>query len=118
MKKVDVYWLPHCSTCKKAVEFLEKKGAAIGSFRDLKKEPLERVEVERLANLVGGADSLFSKRAIKYRTMKLNERELSDKEMIKLMTDEYTFIKRPVIVAGDKALSGFSAKKYEEILGG
>lgn len=117
MKEVDVYWLPHCSTCQKGVAFLKDNGAEIRLFHDLKADPLKRKDVEHLAKLVGGAGALFSKRAIKYRTMKLNERALSDKEMIDLMSEEYTFIKRPVVVDGDTALAGFSAKKYEELLG-
>ncbi len=117
MKKVDVYGLPHCSTCQKAVTYLESKGVKIEKYHDLKTVPLKKKEVQRLVKLVGGAESLFSKRAIKYRTMKLNERVLSDSEMIDLMTEEYTFIKRPVLVLGDTALSGFSVKKYEELLG-
>ena len=116
MKKLDIYGLPHCSTCKKAVEFFESRGAEINSFHDLKTTPLSKKEVEGLVALVGGAETLFSKRAIKYRTMKLKERDLSDKEMVELMADEYTFIKRPVVVAGESALAGFSAKKYEELL--
>ena len=48
--------------------------------------------------------------------MNLNERELSETEMLKLMTDEYTFIKRPVLVLNEKAISGFSEKNYEKFL--
>ena len=73
-------------------------------------------EVEKLAEKVGGADKLFSRRAIKYREMKLGERELSDAEMLDLMASEYTFIKRPVLVFGEKAIAGFSEKSYKEFL--
>jgi arsenate reductase (glutaredoxin) len=117
MKKVDVYWLPHCSTCKKAVAYLEDTGIEIASFRDLKEKPLTRTEVVRLAGLTGGAENLFSRRAIKYRTMKLKERELSESDLLELMAEESTFIKRPVVVFGEKALAGYSAKKYGEHLG-
>ncbi|MEZ5305799.1 MAG: arsenate reductase family protein [Pyrinomonadaceae bacterium] len=118
MRKLDIYWLPHCSTCKKAVAFLESKGVEFNFKRDIKEEKLSRKEIERLASFAGGADSIFSRRAIKYRTMKLNERELSEKEMIRLMADEYTFIKRPLVVDGAKVVAGYSERKYEELLGG
>ena len=116
MGVIDIYWLPHCSTCQKAVKFLEENGAEFGTFHDLKADPLKRKEVERLVGFVGAVEKLFSKRAMKYRAMKLNERVLSDDEMIELMTDEYTFIRRPVIVVGENALAGFSPKKYEAFL--
>ena len=115
-KTFDVYWLPNCSTCKKAVAFLEEKGAEVRSFRDLKADPLSRSEVENLVSTIGGADALFSKRAVKYRTMRLSERTLSDTDMIKLMAGEYTFVKRPVLVSGKRAIAGFSVKRYEAFL--
>ena len=116
MKEVILYWLPNCSTCQKAGKFLEDQKVEISEFRNLKENSLTRKEVENLAEKVGGADKLFSRRAIKYREMKLNERELSENEMIDLMSSEYTFIKRPVLVSDDRAIAGFSEKSYKEFL--
>ena len=116
MNNVTLYWLPHCSTCKKAKEFIENKGVTITEFHDIKTQPLSREQVEKLANLVGGAEQLFSRRAIKYREMGLHEREVSSAEMLDLMVSEYTFIKRPVLVIGEIATAGFSEKIYNELL--
>jgi arsenate reductase len=114
--KVDFYWLPHCTTCQKARTYLDNKGVEIAHVRDIKSEPLNRAEVEKLARMVGGPESLFSKRAIKYRELRLAERALSNDELIRLMTEEYTFIKRPIIVLGDKAVSGFNAKQVDSFI--
>lgn len=116
MKNITLYWLPHCSTCKKAKDFIKNKGFTVTEFHDLKANPLSREEVENLAKLVDGADKLFSKRAIKYRELGLNEKELSVQEMLDLMSSEYTFIKRPVLVVDEKAVAGFSEKVYNEFL--
>lgn len=116
-EKSILYWLPNCSTCQKAAKFLGQHGVKIEQFHNIKVEKLSREEVEKLADLVGGVTELFSKRAIKYREMKLNERELSDAEMLALMADEYTFIKRPVFVLNEKGIAGFSEKNYEKFLG-
>ena len=116
MKKVRLYGLPHCSTCQKAVEFLENAGVTIEKFHDVKEEKLSRKKIEELVKLVGGAAKLFSKRAMKYRSMGLNEMELSDDDLIGYMVDEYTFIRRPVLVSGDFAMAGFAKKKYEEFV--
>lgn len=113
MNEVNLYWLPHCSTCQKAKSFLEKKGIVINHFHNLKEQNLSAEDVEKLADLLGGANEMFSKRAIKYRQLGLNERELSEKEMLDLMTSEYTFIKRPVLVINGRAISGFTEKSYE-----
>lgn len=116
MKEVILYWLPNCATCQKAEKFLENQNVKILEFHNLREKSLSREEVEKLAEKVGSAGKLFSRRAIKYREMKLNERELSEDEMLDLMSSEYTFIKRPVLVSGESAIAGFSEKSYKEFL--
>ena len=98
------------------VAFLAERGASVRSFRDLKAEPLSRAEVEDLARKVGGAEALFSKRAMKYRAMGLHERQLSEDEMLDLMAEEYTFVTRPVIVRADRATAGFTEKRIDTLL--
>jgi arsenate reductase (glutaredoxin) len=100
------------------VQHLRDRGVEIRSFRNLKEEPLSVDEVRDLAAKVGGAETLFSKRAMKYRSMGLHEQELSEDDLLRLMTEEYTFITRPVIVRGDRATAGFSAKRVDALLNG
>ena len=38
--------------------------------------------------------------------------------MLRLMEEENTFITRPVVVTGDRAAAGFSAKRLEALVGG
>jgi arsenate reductase (glutaredoxin) len=114
---VEVYWLPYCTTCQKAVAHLREKGAQIDRFRDLKAEPLSEAEVRALAAKVGGVDALFSRRAMKFRQQGLHEQELSEDDLVGHMAREYTFITRPVIVRGDKATAGFSAKRIDALIG-
>lgn len=116
MDDVTFYWLPNCSTCKKAKSHIERHGVRDFALRDIKEEPLTRAEVEQLAKLLGGADELFSRRAIKYREMKLNERALSKDEMLELMAEEYTFLKRPILVYKGKAIAGFFEKFWDRFL--
>lgn len=112
-----MYWIPTCSTCQKALDYLLSHNVEVERYRNLKTEPLSREEVQHLAGLVGGPPELFSKQARKYRSMGLAGKEVSGEDMLTLMANEYTFIKRPVIVDGDRAVAGFSKKRYEEFLG-
>ncbi len=110
------YWLPNCSTCVKAKKFLDANSIEINELRDIKADKLSRPEVEKLVELFGGAENLFSRRAIKYRELGLNKREVSTDEMLDLMTDEYTFIKRPVLVINGTAIAGFSEKAWNAVV--
>lgn len=116
MKDVTFYWLPNCTTCQKAMRRLERHRVSVTKFRDIKEEPLTHEEVEKLAKMLGGASELFSRRAVKYREMKLNERELSDAEMLDLMSTEYTFLKRPILVINGKASAGYFEKFFDLFL--
>lgn len=116
MKNVKFYWLENCSTCKKAKNFIERHGIREFELRDIKENPLLREEIENLAKILGGADELFSRRAIKYREMKLSERTLSNEEMFDLMTEEYTFLKRPILVINDQAIAGFFERFWNAFL--
>ncbi|MCD9187698.1 MAG: Spx/MgsR family RNA polymerase-binding regulatory protein [Pyrinomonadaceae bacterium] len=116
MKKIEFYWLPNCSTCQKAKNFIERHGIRDYELRDIKENPLTREEVEKMAKMLGSAEELFSKRAVKYREMKLNERTLSSAEMLDLMAGEYTFLKRPILVIDGKAEAGFFEKFMNRFL--
>lgn len=117
MDNVEVmYWLPHCSTCQKADAFLKGLGVQVKSYVDVKTQRVDKATIAKLADAVGGPEALFSKRALKYRAMGLHERTVSPEEMLDLMHEEYTFIKRPVIVTtSGKVLSGFSEKQYKAL---
>ena len=115
--EATVYGLPHCSTCMKAVQHLEGRGVHVGRFHDLKTQPLPAEKIRELAERVGGVEKLFSRRARKYRALGLHEREeIPEEEMLRLMQEEYTFITRPVVVLGKRAVAGFAPKRLDEMV--
>ncbi len=116
MKEVKLYWMPNCSTCQKAAGWLERRGVKVTDLRDIKEDRLTRDEIEELVEMLGGPEELFSKRAVKYREMKLNERTVLPEEMMDLMAEEYTFLKRPIMVIDGKAVAGFFEKSYLSFL--
>ena len=114
MSEIYFYGLPDCSTCRKALRRLDYHRVKIAKLRNIKEEPLTLEEIEKLAKKLGGAEKLFSRRSVKYRELGLRDKTLSDAEMLDLMAGEYTFLKRPILVAGDTAIAGFFEKEYDE----
>ncbi|MEL7064780.1 MAG: ArsC/Spx/MgsR family protein, partial [Bacteroidota bacterium] len=55
-------------------------------------------------------EALFSRRAMKYRALGLHEQELSEEDYRQHILDEYTFLKRPVIIVGDQIFVGNTKK--------
>ena len=106
MKKI--YFLGSCSTCQRIM----KEWAVDDSFelQDIKKEKITADQIDQMIKMAGSAAALFSKRAMKYRSMGLHERDLSESEMRQLIMEEYTFLSRPVLILGDTIFVGNSKK--------
>jgi arsenate reductase len=105
-KRKTIYHLSACSTCKKILESLPLKGCEL---RDIKAEPMSEGEVDELARLAGSYEVLFSRKAIKYRTLNLKDKKLGEKDYRKYILQDYTFLRRPVVVAGDSIFIGNAA---------
>jgi arsenate reductase len=63
-----------------------------------------------MKELAGSYEALFSRRALKYREWGLNEKQLSEKEYRQYILDEYTFLKRPVVINGKDIFIGNAPK--------
>lgn len=77
-------------------------------MRDVKKHPLNGDEVDDLADKAGGYELIFNKQSQKYRLLGLKEKKLSESDYRQLLTEEYTFLKRPVFLIDDKLFIGNS----------
>lgn len=74
-------------------------------------------EVKAIAAMLpGGARDLLSTRSRRYKEMELAEKELSDVDLINLLAEEPGLWRRPVVVAGGKAVIGFDQKALETLL--
>lgn len=82
-------------------------------LQDIKTESMTNDQVEEMKALSGSYESLFSRRAMKYRSMGLNEMELNEDDYKKYILEEYTFLKRPVMIF-DKSIFVGNSKKVVE----
>lgn len=109
MKKV--YHLSTCSTCQRIL----KEWNLGGDFelQDIKTQPITPGQIDQMIKLAESAENLFSRRAMKYKSMGLGDKNLSEKDYRQLILDEYTFLKRPVLIVGDQIFIGNSKKTVE-----
>lgn len=103
MKENKIYHLTHCGTCKKILGALNLKTCEL---QDIKVRSITASELDELAKLSGSYEALFSRNAMKYRSMGLNTKILHEKDYRDLILSEYTFLKRPVIKIGNKIFIG------------
>ena len=98
MKKI--YHLANCTTCQRILKELKPSKDFV--MQDIKTEAITATQLEEMKKLSGSYESLFSRVALKFRALKLNEKVLTEKEYRKYILEEYTFLKRPVIILNDK----------------
>lgn len=106
MKKI--YYLSSCSTCNRILKELGDLEDV--ELQDIKVEKITKGQIEEMKSLAGSYEGLFSRRAMKYRSMGLNEMELGEEDYKKYILSEYTFLKRPVMIFEDKIFVGNSKK--------
>lgn len=74
--------------------------------------------VEELNELTSkiSVDEILNKRGVVYRERKEQLTGLSDEQLIEEMATEPRLIRRPIIIAGDQVIVGFSEEKMESVL--
>ena len=104
-----VYYLSTCSTSKRIIEELGLKDKGF-VFQDIKFEAITTTQLEAMHVMIGSYEALFSKIARKYKELSLKDKNLTEADLKHYILDEYTFLKRPVIIIDDSIFVG-SAKK-------
>lgn len=108
---MKIYYLATCSTCKKIID--EWQIDESFELQDIKTEKITESQLEALKNLAGSFESLFSRRAMKYRERNLHEKKLTEIDYKNLILEEYTFLKRPVLVLGNQVFVGNAKKNVQ-----
>lgn len=110
---------PKCSTCKKAQDWLDRKGIAY-SFRDIKEEhpQLEELSAWQLKSGLP-LRSFFNTSGLSYRALQLKDRlsAMSREEQLALLSADGMLVKRPLLIADGFVLVGFREKEWESALG-
>lgn len=104
MKKI--YHLASCSTCQRILKELQPLEGV--ELQEIKSEPVTSAQLEEMVSRSGSYESLFSRRAMRYRQRGLHEKQLSEADYKALILDHYTFLKRPVILVGEEIFIGNS----------
>lgn len=100
-----IYYLSTCDTCARIIKELKLKEKGF-EFQDIKTEKISSKQLEEMKKKSGSYEALFSRVALKYKT--LDPKPSTEAEYKKLILEEYTFLKRPVILVGDQLFIGNS----------
>ena len=84
-------------------------------MQEIKTEKITASQLDEMKKMAGSYEALFSRRAIKYKEMGLKDKVLTEKDNRKLILEEYTFLKRPVVIINNKIFIGSEKKNVEAL---
>ncbi len=108
-----VYHLANCGTCQRIIRDL-----GIGEefkYQNIKQEKITEKQVDHMKRLAGSYEALFSRRAMKYRSLGLDKVALDEKDYKKYILQEYTFLKRPVFIVEEQVFVGNAKETIESL---
>lgn len=116
---LKVYEYAKCSTCVKALKFLDAKKVSYKKMPIVDTPPSMKELKEMLAHLKengGGLGNLFNTSGLVYKEMKLSEKlpQLTEAEALKLLADNGKLVKRPFVIGEDTHFIGFKEDEWKK----
>lgn len=116
MPKITVYQKPACTTCKQVYTVLKEKGVDFDAV-DYYLDPIPKAKLKELLKKMGiPASELLRRKEPVYKELQLDQKKLSEEELIDLMSKHPDLIQRPIVEKGAKAILARPAERLREIL--
>lgn len=113
MKKI--YYLGTCSTCADIMKDANISEATGFELQDIRTQKITAKQIEEMKKLAGSYESLFSRRALKYKDLGLKDKKLSESDYKNYILEYDTFLKRPVVMINNKIFIGSEKKNIEAL---
>ena len=117
---IKVYCYSKCSTCKKALKWLDDKGVKY-QLIDIKEEHPDEKTLRSLHKKSGlPLKRFFNTSGMLYRELELSKKlpDMSEDEQFKLLASDGMLVKRPLLITKDRVLTGFKEKEWYEVVRG
>lgn len=114
-----VYQYPKCSTCRKALKFLNQAGIDFVA-KDIVTNPPSKTALQSARKLAGvPLNKLFNTSGQSYRNGGFKEKlkTMSDAQAFAALAADGKLIKRPLVIGDGFALVGFREDEWREALG-
>lgn len=109
---------PKCSTCKKALKFLEENNISY-ELRDIKLNNPNKEELDKLIKLSGkDIKSFFNTSGLLYRSLELKDKipNMNYEEKLELLASDGMLVKRPIFVTNNIVLVGFKENEWNKLI--
>jgi arsenate reductase len=104
-------YLKTCDICRKILAAINLPDHY--TLREIKSSPLNADEIEFLGKRQGSYLDLVNRRAQKFKVEPYNSIELNEESAKNLLAEDYTFLKRPILVTDEKLVAGNGKSEIE-----
>lgn len=112
---IKIYGIPNCDTMKKARKWLQSNGVEY-EFHDYKKLGIPEKKLTVWVRQKGW-ENVLNKRGTTWRKLDDKVRgNIDEAQAIKIMLDNPSIIKRPVLESGGTLIIGFSEADYRQLI--
>ena len=115
---MKVYCYSRCTTCKKALKWLDAKGVSYEQI-DIKEDHPDEAALRKIHARSGlPLKRFFNTSGLPYREMGLSKKlpEMSEDEQFALLATDGMLVKRPLVVGEDVVLVGFKEEEWSDKL--
>jgi arsenate reductase len=112
-----IYEYPKCTTCKRALKFLKDNNIEFTDINLVEKTPTQK-ELSSIYKKSGlPIKKLLNTSGKKYKELNLKDKinEMTEEEILKLLSSDGMLIKRPIITDGKKVLIGFKEDEWSSL---
>lgn len=105
------------TSCSTSQAIIQETGIDVQNFvmQDIKTEAITPIQLAFIQKLAGSYEAVFSRRAMKYKEWGLKEKKLKEEDFRNYILQEYTFLKRPVVVIGNNIFVGSEKKNIDAL---
>jgi arsenate reductase len=115
---IKVYCYSRCTTCKKALKWLDENGIAY-ELTDIKTDHPDEAALRKYYEISGlPLKRFFNTSGMPYREMGLSKKlpDMSEDEQLALLATDGMLVKRPLVVGDGFVLTGFKEAEWQEKL--
>lgn len=110
-----IYQYPKCSTCRKALKWLDGRGVPYDAI-DIVSAPPKKAELKRALASGVPLKKLFNTSGLSYREGGWSEKlgNITEAQALDALAADGKLIKRPFVLTGDGVLVGFDEAAYKK----
>lgn len=113
---ITIYHNPRCSKSREGLELVKGSGEEY-KVREYLKEPVSEEELSSLLEQLGMAPIELVRTEEKIWKENYKGKDLSDDELVRVMTEHPKLIQRPIVVKDQTAVVGRPPSKITELIG-